>query len=200
MRESQRVAGALLTGPEKGANFMFDRTKTARGVVIQSYSTEEAAVDAVRYLRDAGFTADDISVIAQDRGTAETVADDAGVNVAEGAGVGAVTGGALGALGGLLIGASAVILPGIGIVIAGPIAAALAGAGAGALTGGLAGALIGLGVSEDEANLYQDRFHSGDVLVTVVAGDREPEARRILGRDQDPSFGVPLDERPSTTD
>jgi hypothetical protein len=179
---------------------VISRGSRASGVVIQSYTSEEDAVAAVRALQAAGFTADEISVIARDERAAEHVADDAGVNVAEGAGVGAVTGGALGALGGLLIGASAVALPGIGIVIAGPLAAALAGAGAGALTGGLAGALIGLGVSEDEANLYQDRFQAGEILVTVAAAEREPEARRILGRDDSTTFGLPAEDRSARGD
>jgi hypothetical protein len=179
---------------------MFDRGERARGVVIQSYSSEADAAHAVRALQSLGFTADHISVIANDEQVAENVAGNAGVNVAEGAGVGAVAGGALGALGGLLVGATAVALPGIGIVIAGPLAAALAGAGAGALTGGLAGALIGLGVSEDEANLYQDRFRAGDILVTVVAGDREPEARRILGREDSTTFGLPAEDRTADAD
>ena len=58
-------------------------------------------------------------------------------------------------------------LPGLGIVIAGPIAAALAGAGAGGVAGGMIGALVGLGISEENAQAYQDALRAGGVVVGV---------------------------------
>ncbi len=158
----------------------FDRYKQEGGIVLESYSSESEAERAVRALQDAGFGADDISIVAKDEGRAQGVAQDTGTDTAEGAGIGAATGGVLGALGGLIVGATALTIPGIGLVIAGPLAAVLGGAGLGAVTGGLAGALAGLGVSKDEAEQYQERVEAGDILVVVAAGQREAEARQIL--------------------
>ncbi len=160
----------------------FDRYRRAGGVVVGNFRNESDAEAAVRALQNAGFGADEVSIVAQDRGRARDVAEGTGADVGEGAGIGAATGGALGALGGLLVGATALTIPGIGLVIAGPLAAILGGAGVGAITGGLAGALAGLGVSDEEARQYQERFEAGDILVVVAAGDREAEARRILER------------------
>ena len=157
-------------------------TQTTRheGVVVQNFRNEADAENAVRALRDAGFTADEISVVAQDRDRAEGVAGGTGEDVAAGTGIGAATGGVLGGIVGLLVGAAAVAIPGIGIVIAGPLAVALGGAGLGAITGGLAGALASIGVAEDDAQRYQSHYEAGDILVVVAAGGRETEARRIL--------------------
>jgi hypothetical protein len=152
-----------------------------RGVVVQAYESGTEAEDAVRALIDAGFTPDEISVVAQDEARATAAAGDPEEEIAAGAGIGAVTGGALGGIIGLLVGAAAVTLPGIGVVIAGPLAAALGGAGLGAITGGIAGGLTSIGVSEEEARYYGERYEAGEILVVVAAGDREPEARRILG-------------------
>jgi hypothetical protein len=61
-------------------------------------------------------------------------------------------------------------LPGIGPYIAsGPIVAALISAGADAGTGGLAGGLAGLGVSEFEARLCQEKIEEGNFLFSVYA-------------------------------
>ncbi len=157
-----------------------DRYREQGGIVVDSYRNESDAEAAVRSLHDAGFSADDISIVARDKDRAEDVAQDTGTDTAEGAGIGAATGGVLGALGGLVAGATALTIPGIGIVIAGPLAAVLGGVGLGAITGGLAGALAGLGVSEDDAKEYQKRVEAGDILVVVAAGNREQQARRIL--------------------
>jgi uncharacterized protein (TIGR02271 family) len=47
--------------------------------------------------------------------------------------------------------------------------------------GAIAGALIGMGVPEDEAHVYEERFNQGNILVTVKAGaNRYNEAERIL--------------------
>lgn len=150
-------------------------------IVIQSYESEADAEDVVRNLRDAGFSADEISVVARDDEAAGAVAGASGDDVAAGTGIGAVTGGVLGGIAGLLVGAAAVAIPGIGVVVAGPLAVTLGGAGLGAITGGVAGALASIGVSEEDASHYHERFEAGDILVIVAAGDRHPEARRILG-------------------
>ena len=151
-----------------------------RDVVVQNFHTEVDAENAIRALLDAGFTPDQISVVAHDKDRSQVVVDETEEEVATGAGIGAVTGGVLGGIIGLLVEAAALAIPGIGIVIAGPLAAALGGAGVGAITGGIAGALAALGVTEDEAQRNQEHFEAGDILVIVDAGDRAREAREIL--------------------
>lgn len=146
------------------------------GVVVQTYATEEEATRAIQALQDAGFTSEHISVIARDESVARDVADDTGTEAEEGAATGAVAGGAIGAVAALIAGASAVAIPGIGIAIGGPIAAAIAGAAGGGLLGGL----VGMGIPEDEARGYNERLEAGDIIVSVVAGAREADARTIL--------------------
>ena len=162
---------------------VFDRFRQEGGVVVQSFTTESDAEAAVRALQQAGFTSEQISIVARDEGRADQVAGDTGTETAEGAAIGAVTGWTLGGLAGMaavLAGASSLAIPGIGLVIGGPLAVTLAGAGAGATVGGLAGALSGMGISEDEARGYRERFEAGDILVVVTAGAREAEVRQIL--------------------
>jgi hypothetical protein len=153
--------------------------RTYEGVVIQSYRTEDEAIIAIRRLQSAGFDNDQVSVIARDENVSRQVADETGTEAEEGAVAGALTGGILGGVAALIAGASAVAIPGIGIAIGGPIAAAIAGAAG----GGLVGALVGMGIPEDEAKTYNDRLEAGDIVVSVVAGDREVEAREILHGD-----------------
>lgn len=97
-----------------------------------------------------------------------------GSKAVEGMGVG----GAIGTAVGVTLGAVAAIgatiaLPGLGLIIAGPIAAALAGGGAGALSGGLIGGLVGLGISEDNAEAYQEVLRQGGAMVAVEPHTRE---------------------------
>ncbi len=146
-------------------------------VVAQSFSREEQAHTAIQALKDAGFSGDDISVVAQDRNAASDMAESTGTKTAEGTGIGAMAGGTLGAMGGMLAGAGGLAIPGIGpLVAAGPLATTLAGG----LTGGLIGALTGLGIPENEAQAYQERFDQGDFIVVVDSRGREQEARQIL--------------------
>src|SRR5205085_2651376 len=144
------------------AKMVLEQTRQRGGIVVQSFVTQAAAEAAVRALRDAGFTNDEISVVARDDARARAVVADTGGETAKGAGIGAVTGGVLGAIVGLLAGAAVLAVPGVGIVLAGPLALALGGAAAGVVTGGLAGALAGLGVAKDEAHHYQQRLEAGD--------------------------------------
>jgi hypothetical protein len=64
----------------------------------------------------------------------------------------------------------------------GVLASVLGFGAAGVATGGILGAMVGLGISEEEARVYEEEFSAGRAIVTVHAGQRVPEARRILGR------------------
>jgi hypothetical protein len=164
----------------------------SRDTVVAVFDDRSDAQDAINALRDAGFMADDISILARDRDTAGRLAEDTGAEVAAGAATGALAGGLLGGVAGWLIGIGALAIPGIGpIVAAGPLAAALGGAAIGATGGGVIGALTGVGVPEDEARYYDTEFKRGGIVVTAQARGRYDEARAIMrengGRDTESS-------------
>src|SRR5688500_93593 len=153
----------------------------SRDTVVAVFHDRDDAQDAINALRDAGFMADDISILARDRDVSGKLADDTGTEAGAGAATGALAGGLLGGAAGWLVGIGALAIPGVGpIIAAGPLAAALGGAALGAAGGGLIGALTGAGVPEDEAKWYDERVRSGGILVTVVAGGRHSEARDIM--------------------
>jgi uncharacterized protein (TIGR02271 family) len=168
---------------------MTNRT-TQRETVVGVFNDRDTAQAAIEQLKSAGFRPDDIGILMQNKEGAQDLATETGTKAGEGAGKGAVTGGILGGLGGLLVGIGALAIPGIGpVVAAGPLAAGLGavlgstatGAVIGAGVGAIAGALIGMGVPEDEARVYEERFNQGRILVTVKAGaNRYSEAERIL--------------------
>ena len=154
--------------------------RPARTVVSLFHDPAQAEL-AIGDLKTAGFTDRQIGVLMQDREQEQRLAHDTGTKAGEGAAAGAVSGGVFGGLLGLLAGVGALAIPGIGPVIAaGTIASTLAGAGIGAAAGGLIGALIGMGIPEEEARYYESGLREGGILVTVDAGARAAEARRIL--------------------
>ena len=142
--------------------------------VVGVFRTEEDAIDAIKELRDQGYSENDISVIAKDKKDVKHIHEETGTKAPEGAATGMATGGILGGIGGLLLGAGALAIPGIGpIVAAGPIAAALGGAAVGAGAGGIVGALVGLGIPEDEAKEYERSVEEGDILVLVETNEMD---------------------------
>ena len=153
--------------------------------VVGSFDTVSEAASAARDLRAAGFSDNDVSVIAnnQQRPVDSSVAVTEPDKVS-GTATGIVAGGALGGAAGLAESLMGLAIPGIGpILAAGPIAAALAGAGAGAVAGGLIGGLTDAGVSETHAEYYAEAVRRGGALVTVRADDaRADEAEAIIRR------------------
>lgn len=130
---------------------------------------------SVSVLIEAGFSRDDISLIAP----APVSPSDRPSQVGEGAAIGAGVGGALGALLAGFGGLGALVIGGAPVLAAGPILAALAGAGAGAAGGGVLGGLLGLGIPEDDADHYTRGFQKGSVLLAV----RCPPQREGLAQD-----------------
>lgn len=141
------------------------------------YSTHAAAQQAISELRAFGVADSDISYLYTDVHGDVTDAN-SGDKVASGTGAGATTGAVLGAIAGLAVAEG--ILPGLGaLIVAGPLAAALgltgmaattvAGAATGLVAGGLIGALVNLGISQEDASIYQDFIKSGNVLVIAHA-------------------------------
>ncbi|MBL1201308.1 MAG: general stress protein [Nostoc sp. ZfuVER08] len=171
--------------------------KRAIGVFAHRRDAEAAITE----LRDAGFPTSRISVIAKDADGHGIAGVDnrnigAGNKADEGAKAGAATGGVLGGLTGLLVGLGTLAIPGIGPVLAGgaaatAIATTLAGGAIGAAAGGIVGALVGLGIPEDRARVYNERFQRGDYLVIVDGTEAEIyQAEPILNRRGIQEFGI----------
>lgn len=155
--------------------------------IVALYNNFDHAREAVEDLVEAGFSRNDISIVANNstgeyvEGTTVTTAED-DVTSGEGARFGAVVGG--------LIGLGALLIPGIGPVIAaGPLAALLGagvGAAAGAATGGITAGLIKTGIPEEEANYYAEGIRGGGALVTVSVQDAQVERAESILEDHDP--------------
>jgi uncharacterized membrane protein len=170
--------------------------------VVGLFRDRSKAEEAIRDLKQAGFTNEQIGVATRDRlerqeeraGAVKPeedrakVVEDTAEGMAEGAAVGALTGGVVGGLVGLI---GSLLVPGLGpVVVGGVLASTLMGMGIGAATGGLIGALVGMGVPEEEAKYFDAAFREGGTLVTVNAGDATPQAVAILqlhGADLGPS-------------
>jgi hypothetical protein len=150
---------------------MAERKKMVTAVFRDRTNAEQA----FDYLRGLGYTDSEINVLMSDstRATYYTRRDDekheAGTMATEGMGVGGAIGTAVGAtIAAIAAIGTSVAIPGLGLVIAGPIAAALAGGGAGALTGGLIGAMVGAGMTEQNAQAYEEALRNGGVALAVV--------------------------------
>jgi hypothetical protein len=157
--------------------------ETNQTVAVGVFRDRDEAQEAVRELKRQGFDEDHIGVAAKHDEDLPEGAEhhEEGSKAGKGAGVGAATGLGVGGLWGLGIMAGA--LPGIGPAIAGgALASILSSAAAGAAAGGLIGALAGLGMSEDEAEYYDEEFKRGRIIVTVRADGRYGDARGTLQR------------------
>jgi hypothetical protein len=160
--------------------------------VVGLFDRFEEAQQVVHELRDAGFSSDEINLIARDAdgqytqslNTDRVTRDRRDEDVSDGAGAGAGIGAVLGGIAGFLVGLGALAIPGIGPVIAaGPIVGALGGAGIGAVSGGLIGALVDWGVPDEHANYYAEGVRRGGTLVAVRAEDtRVDHALQIMNR------------------
>ncbi len=156
--------------------------------VAHLFDSYETAQSTVSELERAGFSHDDVSLVANQGSTTASntapVTTDPPAAAAAGTGTGASIGTILGGGAGLLAGIGALAIPGVGPVIAaGWLVATLTGAGAGAAAGGLLGSLTGAGVSEDHAHVYAEGVRRGSTLVTVRADDsRAAEAETIMLR------------------
>ena len=163
-------------------------------IVVALFEERSEAEDAIRDLKNAGFTNEQIGVATQGRieageapsegsaadDEAGRIVEETASGLAEGAAAGALTGGVIGGLVGLV---SSLLIPGVGpLVVGGILASALMGMGVGAATGGLIGALVGMGVTEEDAKYFDSGLREGRTLVTVSNTDGASEALGILER------------------
>lgn len=152
--------------------------KTTVGV----FGTRAAAEQAVADLRAAGYRDDQIGMVGKNA-DGKTVSTGAARDskAAEGAAVGAAVGAASTAAVGA--GIMAGVIPVIGPVLAlGPLAVTLLNAAGGAAAAGLAGALVGAGIPDEDAKYYEGEVTAGRYIVTVDAGNRAADARRVYAQ------------------
>ncbi len=155
------------------------------------FSDRGNAEEVISELEAQDYNPQDISFVMKDRVQAQDMSDDTGAgDVVGGAASGATTGAVVGGIGGFLAGT---VLPGLaGFLIGGPIGAALGLTGvaattvSGATTGAVAGGLIGaltevFDLSDDEAQVYEQRINEGGILVAVpVRKGDEDEVRSVM--------------------
>ncbi len=105
---------------------------------------------------------------------------------------GAATGGVVGAIAGLLV--ASAVFPGLGtVLVGGPlllsalgltasagVAATISGVITGAIAGGLVGGLTQIGISEEDAKLYEQNIKDGDYV--VVTRTELTTAKHIIER------------------
>ena len=169
----------------------------ATRTIAHMFDRYQDATAAVSALEAAGFSHDDISLVANQGATGPTsgmttgtttgdaisgVPGDRADHAAAGTGTGASLGTIIGGGAGLLAGIGALAIPGVGpIVAAGWLIATLTGAGVGAAAGGLLGSLTGAGIPEEHAQVYTEGVRRGGSLVTVRADEsRIAAAESIL--------------------
>lgn len=149
------------------------------GAIVGVFYDRNDALRAVEELRQAGYDEDQIGFASPDDADNPEGTADTGIAAKSGEKAGAgVAGGGL--LGGILGAAATGLIPGIGPVIA---VGALAGILGGAAAGGVAGALAGMGVADEDAEIYEEEFRAGRTIVTVQPdGAARPAERDILTR------------------
>src|SRR5688500_7409199 len=89
------------------------------GTVVGLFHDQSRAERAIRALKDAGFSDDQIGIIMRDRERQQELTESTGTKAEGGAAAGAMGGGVLGGVLGLLAGVGALAIPGIGPIVAG---------------------------------------------------------------------------------
>jgi hypothetical protein len=158
---------------------------TGTRTVVGVFEDASDAIQAVRALRDAGFTDAQVGIVSRDHRTSREkfgLKDDPTHSKWEqGTAVGAAAGGATGL--GLGLAVAAGLIPPLAPAIAGgTLVALLASAGTGAAVGTVVGGLVGLGVPEEDAGYYDSEFRAGRTIVTVQADGRGREASDVMQR------------------
>lgn len=125
------------------------------------FRDREAAQAAVQNLIERGFDSEHIGVVMRD----ESKEQSGGVEHKTGISTGAAVGGLLG------LAAGAAALPAAGVIAVGGAFATLGGAATGGAAGTLMGVLGGLGVWKEDAELPNEAFEKGGVLVGALTGE-----------------------------
>ena len=127
------------------------------------FKSEESAILAIKRIKMDGYSIDEISVIAKQKGKSDKIEDITDKHIESDN-----TAGALGGIGTSLVEFDVFSIPGIGQFLAiGPIAVTLAGIIAGGSVGGVSGALIDMGFSETDAQKYENLLNEGNIIAFV---------------------------------
>jgi hypothetical protein len=155
--------------PERTGELMatlLNKDVDKRPLEVGVFNSVDDARKAVQELLNAGFTAEQITVVCSDetkeRYFREFEHQEPAGTFTPGATIAGATIGAL--LGGLTVVASAIATGGLALWAAGPITA-----WAGGVAGGLVGAMMTRGVEKELANFYQQAVVSGQILVAAEA-------------------------------
>jgi hypothetical protein len=147
-------------------------TKTIAGF----FRTRIEGETAYNQLLASGFSRDQVSFVAGDTRGHQSPA----IGPIEGTGADSempqdvAMGSAIGLVAGLVL----LVIPGVGpFLAAGPLAAAMGGIAAGAGVGGVVGLLRDNGVSQEEAEFYEDGVRRGGSLITLRGASEEEEKK-----------------------
>jgi uncharacterized protein YcfJ len=157
---------------------MTHATQSQSTVRVGIFGSVASADAAIVRLINAGFTKEQITVVAprriKDHFAPEHPMEPGGSHTA-----GAVAvGGAIGAVLGGVIAAAAIIGTGAtALIVAGPLVAAAAG---GAAAGGFIGAMMTRGVEREAAQFYDQAVRDGKILVGVAYTGADQRARLTL--------------------
>jgi len=153
---------------------------TQHNMVLGLFRDHAAAQRCVEALYARGHTTNDINVLMSEQTRSrhfQTTEEHHDTHHEEsmgleGMGVGGAIGTAVGAsLAAIAAIGTSLIIPGLNLVLAGPVVAALAGGGAGAITGGLIGGLAGLGMTQENAEVYHRALREGGTVIGVTLHD-----------------------------
>jgi hypothetical protein len=174
--------------------------------VVGLFDSLGEAESATRDLITAGYSRDDIGLLASDatgewsRYKTSTLEGARPMSTLEGAaptskemGSGVGTGTVVGGVGGLLVGLTELAIPGIGwLAAAGTLVTTLLGAGMGAAAGGLLTAVEKLGVPKDKTGYYAEAVRRGGTLVLIrLEEEQVDDAMAIMER----HHAVDIEER-----
>jgi hypothetical protein len=150
--------------------------------IVAVFSTLAEAERALIDVRAQGFPKESIHLIA---GNDKSKHDDYLHNAKEestSGGAAAWNGASFGGGVGIVASLVALAIPGVGsIVAAGPRATVLAGRGIGAAGGGLLGVFKNMGMSHEEAPLYEEAVRRGSILAVVQTDEEHaPEIKKLM--------------------
>lgn len=169
---------------------MFKTILTQHRKVIGTFSSREAAGEAIDRLLLSGFPIAQVFLLGQNSSeipenspTSKLASDSFGTvtGTATGLKKGIVLGNLVGGTTGLLLGAGLVALPGVGqLMLSSAIAFVLLSGGVCTAAGGLTGALIGLGLTSEQAKKYSRQVSQGSFLVVIEGTARDIERAQHL--------------------
>lgn len=170
---------------------MFKTILTRRRQVIGTFSSREAAGQALDRLVVSGFPIAQVYLLGENSSdlcqnsstSAELPSDSFGTltGTATGLKKGMVLGNLVGGATGLVLGAGLIALPGVGqLMLSSAIAFVLLSGGVCTAAGGLTGALIGLGLTSEQAKEYSRQISRGSFLIVIEGTAREIDRAQHL--------------------